>query len=322
MGASESRQLSDDSAPKSGYHVVRVAANSPAHLAGIEPFFDFCVGLDGVALNVSAPGDDTAGGGAAAGMGAWKKLEEREGTEVTLNIWSSKRQQLRDVSLVPSRTWSASTSNSTSQPSLLGLTLRPCSPHLALSSVWHILDILESSPAESAGLVPFGDYIIGWSSGILRNEGDFYDLVEAHEGRPLRLYVYNADYDHTREVIIVPNREWGGEGLLGCGVGFGLLHRIPRPQDRPPVQETEDDQPSRAAVGLLPQTSSAGARGPPTAKSAPMSNLGSQRNGSGGAGNSQPRIEEEEEEDGEEGDDSHTSGVTISMRRDDDEEDE
>ena len=30
-----------------------------------------------------------------------------------------------------------------------------------------------------------------------------------------------------REVVLVPNRMWGGEGLLGCGVGFGLLHRIP-----------------------------------------------------------------------------------------------
>jgi hypothetical protein len=149
-------------------------------------------------------------------------------------------------------------------------------------------------------------------------------LVEAHEGRPLRLYVYNADYDHTREVIIVPNREWGGEGLLGCGVGFGLLHRIPRPQDRPPVHEAEEGEDHQtirgtAAAGLLPQTSSAATRGPPPAKS----NLGSQRNGSGGTGNSQPRIEEEEEdEEGEEGDDSHTSGVTISMRRDDDEDDD
>lgn len=107
----------------------------------------------------------------------------------------------------------------------MGLTLRLCAPHLALSAVWHILDILEESPAESAGLVPFGDYVIGWAGGVLRNEGDFYELVEAHEGRPLRLYVYNSDYDHTREVIIVPNREWGGEGLLGCGVGFGLLRK-------------------------------------------------------------------------------------------------
>lgn len=110
MGAAESRQLSDDSAPKSGYHVVRVAANSPAHLAGIEPFFDFCVGLDGVALNVNVgqgQGADPTGAGAAGkagkegeapggdALGAWKKLEEREGTEVTLNIWSSKRQELR-----------------------------------------------------------------------------------------------------------------------------------------------------------------------------------------------------------------------------------
>lgn len=30
----------------------------------------------------------------------------------------------------------------------------------------------------------------------------------------------------------MPNRAWGGEGLLGCGVGYGLLHRIPKPQDR------------------------------------------------------------------------------------------
>lgn len=30
----------------------------------------------------------------------------------------------------------------------------------------------------------------------------------------------------------MPNRDWGnGEGLLGCGVGYGLLHRIPKPQD-------------------------------------------------------------------------------------------
>lgn len=47
----------------------------------------------------------------------------------------------------------------------------------------------------------------------------------------------------TREAILVPNRSWGGEGLLGCGVGYGLLHRIPRPQDRvlPPQAADDDD---------------------------------------------------------------------------------
>lgn len=56
--------------------------------------------------------------------------------------------------------------------------------------------------------------------------------------------MYNADYDVTRETILVPNRYWGGDGLLGCGVGYGLLHRIPRPQDRKPshMEEEEDER--------------------------------------------------------------------------------
>ena len=30
-----------------------------------------------------------------------------------------------------------------------------------------------------------------------------------------------------REVSITPNGAWGGEGSLGCGIGYGYLHRIP-----------------------------------------------------------------------------------------------
>lgn len=235
-----------------------------------------------------------------------------------------------DVTLIPSRSWSTSSASSSSdpaaQPSLLGLTLRPCAPHLALSSVWHILDILESSPAESAGLVPFGDYVIGWAGGVLRNEGDFYELVESHEGRPLRLYVYNADYDHTREVIIVPNREWGGEGLLGCGVGFGLLHRIPRPQDRPNAPPGEQQMTASDSAPNMSTSSSAGSGfgasapgGFPTSSTDP--NLAGYANHHSGSGSGEPpRIPAVEEDDDDEEDDeydvSHTSGVTVSMRRD------
>jgi GRASP55/65 PDZ-like domain len=65
------------------------------------------------------------------------------------------------------------------QPSLLGLSMRICEPEFALENVWHVLDVLEGSPAESAGLVPYGDWIVGWSGGVLGAEGDFYDVVEA-----------------------------------------------------------------------------------------------------------------------------------------------
>ena len=49
----------------------------------------------------------------------------------------------------------------TSQPSLLGLSMRLCQPETATDNVWHVLDVLEGSPAESAGLVPMGDWILG-----------------------------------------------------------------------------------------------------------------------------------------------------------------
>jgi hypothetical protein len=39
--------------------------------------------------------------------------------------------------------------------------------------------------------------------------------------------VYNSESDSCREVTVTPNAAWGGEGSLGCGVGYGYLHRIP-----------------------------------------------------------------------------------------------
>ena len=65
-----------------------------------------------------------------------------------------------DVSIVPSRKWSENNSQSNAQPSLLGLTLRLCNPLETISHVWHVLDVIEGSPADSAGLVPYGDYIL------------------------------------------------------------------------------------------------------------------------------------------------------------------
>jgi hypothetical protein len=39
--------------------------------------------------------------------------------------------------------------------------MRMCEPETATDNVWHVLDVLEGSPAESAGLVPMGDWILG-----------------------------------------------------------------------------------------------------------------------------------------------------------------
>lgn len=77
------------------------------------------------------------------------------------------------------------------QPSLLGLSMRICDPGLAPENVWHVLDVVEGSPAQSAGLVPIGDWILGWSGGVLGAENEFYDLVE-EVGNPI-LYHFLFD---------------------------------------------------------------------------------------------------------------------------------
>ncbi|CAG8718563.1 2795_t:CDS:2, partial [Cetraspora pellucida] len=166
-----------------GYHVLRVKENSPAHTAGIEPFFDYIVGINGIPLDTET-------------SVLQEQLLSNVDKEVILLIYSTKEQEYREVSLTPSKTWTDSSEDG-------------------------LIDIAPDSPAEMAGLVPSTDYVIGTPHKALRSENDFYELIEAHLGKPLRLYVYNADFDVCREVIIVPNHEWGGEGSLGCGVGYG-----------------------------------------------------------------------------------------------------
>lgn len=114
----------------------------------------------------------------------------------------------------------------------LGLTLQ-WTPVAVVSNIWHVLDVPANSPADLAGLLPYSDYILGTPEGVLHGEGGLSELVEDHIGRPLRLYVYNNEYNVTREVTIQPSRDWGGEGALGCVLGYGALHRLPAPLSEP-----------------------------------------------------------------------------------------
>lgn len=114
----------------------------------------------------------------------------------------------------------------------LGLSLQ-YSPIALAANIWHVLDVAASSPADHAALLPYSDYILGSPEGALHGEAALGELVEDHIGRPLRLYVYNNEYDVSREVTIQPNRGWGGEGALGCVLGYGALHRLPAPLSEP-----------------------------------------------------------------------------------------
>lgn len=191
-----------------GYHVLRVQEGSPGHKAGLEAFFDFIVAIGHTRLNQD---NDTLK----------DLLKANIEKPVKMAVYSSKTQNVREVSIMPSHNWGGQ--------GLLGVSIRFCSFEGANENVWHVLEVNPNSPADLAGLKSNTDYIIGADS-VLHESEDLFTLIESHEGKPLRLYVYNTDSDSCREVTITPNGAWGGDGSLGCGIGYGYLHRIPKRQ--------------------------------------------------------------------------------------------
>jgi hypothetical protein len=98
--------------------------------------------------------------------------------------------------------------------------------------VWHILDVYPQSPASNAGLEAHTDYIVGGDV-LFNSSEDFYTLIRGSIGKSVPLYVYSSITNRVRLVEIEPNRTWGGNGCLGCDVGYGYIHRIPSP----PIEE-------------------------------------------------------------------------------------
>lgn len=204
-----------DSGTNSGYHVHGVQQDSPALKAGLEPFFDFILSIGNTRLNKESD--------------LLKDLLKANVEKaVKLEVYNSKTQRMRELEVTPSNMWGGQ--------GLLGASVRFCSFEGANENVWHVLDVEENSPAALAGLIAFDDYIVG-ADQVLQESEDFYSLIEANEGKPLKLLVYNTQTDQCREVVVTPNGAWGGEGSLGCGIGYGYLHRIPTRPFQPLSQD-------------------------------------------------------------------------------------
>lgn len=204
MGLPQSSFLSD-SGSNSGYHVHGVQEDSPALRAGLEPFFDFILSIGNTRLNKES--------------NLLKDLLKANVEKaVKLQVYNSKTQRVRELEVTPSNMWGGQ--------GLLGASVRYCSFEGANENVWHVLDVEANSPAFLAGLVAHSDFIVG-ADQVLQDSEDFFSLIEGNEGKPLKLLVYNTQTDQCREVVVTPNGAWGGEGSLGCGIGYGYLHRIP-----------------------------------------------------------------------------------------------
>lgn len=228
-----------------GYHVLRVQEGSPGHRAGLEAFFDFIVAIGQTRLNQD---NDTLK----------ELLKTNIEKPLVVTVYSSKTQRVREVQLVPSHSWGGQ--------GLLGVSIRFCSFEGANENVWHILEVQPNSPADLAGLKSDTDFVIGADS-VLHESEDLFTLIESHEGKALKLYVYSTESDSCREVTITPNLSWGGQGSMGCNIGYGYLHRIPKRQfpsnkvplplnpTAPPASPPRDGF-SEVSLGSSPKTAS------------------------------------------------------------------
>ncbi|KAK9171285.1 GRASP55/65 PDZ-like domain protein [Cryptosporidium meleagridis] len=92
-----------------------------------------------------------------------------------------------------------------------------------------VVNIQDSSPAQASGLISNEDYIVA-SSTLMRpfySTDDFLVFIKKNDKVPLSLVVYNTETEVTREILITPNSDWGGKGLLGCDIAAGPLYDIP-----------------------------------------------------------------------------------------------
>lgn len=92
----------------------------------------------------------------------------------------------------------------------------------------HVLDVESESPADLAGLIAEKDYLLGTAEKVFKNTDILFDELRDNIEKPVEFYVYNSDTDIVRVVTVMPNEQWGGEGILGASVAHGYLHCLPK----------------------------------------------------------------------------------------------
>lgn len=182
-----------------------------------------------------------------------------------LNVWSAKGGTFRDeyIHVLPkdeSKLEEVSLSSESGRESErafqpLGFKVQ-WSPLIAATFTYHILNInSRAGPAAQAGLIPDEDYIIGCQDGLLATGGEtlLQDIVRSRANHELQLYVYNMAHDCVRPITV----HIGGDGRLGCNVGYGFLHRIPTVIKSAPAPEQQPIQAQdNLATDLEPNSSS------------------------------------------------------------------
>lgn len=221
-----------------GLRVVATHEGSPATL---ESFFDFIVGCNGVEITQYLEINTQTG---SVSTQNWVNFMNHEvnvaNNDITLAVYSAKGCVEREVVIKASQFHEAG-----------GLKLSvQLTPLKAAQYTWHVLKVQPNSPAYVAGIMP-DEYILQSEDGLLAFGGEellsrvIQSQYVKNNNQPIELvlYVYNYEADCVRPVRVIIREDWGGRGLLGCDIGYGLLHRIPE-KFRITSDDGEDEAPA------------------------------------------------------------------------------
>jgi len=182
-----------------GYRIVSIDNGSPMSKLGIEPMLNFVLYSD-----QDPPFNEF--------------IAEHENRQVKLTIFNIVTREAKKVAVIPKK-WNG--------PGLLGATFRRENHLTAHLRTFRILHFYVDGPMFKAGLKTKKDYILGNSDVVLKNLEEFIKYISEHEKELLEFYVYNSGEMRVRKVVLRPDKEWGGPGLLGGDIGFGGEHIIP-----------------------------------------------------------------------------------------------
>ncbi|CUG82579.1 Golgi reassembly stacking protein (GRASP homologue), putative [Bodo saltans] len=203
-----------------GFQVARVLPGSPAHTAGLIPYFDIITAIDHLPLS----------GEASDFFKSY--IKKSDGKTVALTVYNLRLRVYRDIPLTPSEQWGGA--------GQLGCSIDWTSAERCLSNTWHIVDVTSTSPAhQHPDILQQRDYIVGMQPAdeqvitMLRDEADFGQRLDAW--RQLRttsptatppsllFLIFDSVDNSIKEVLI----EMGQHLSLGIDVANGYLHVIP-----------------------------------------------------------------------------------------------
>jgi hypothetical protein len=203
-----------------GFQVARVLPGSPAHAAGLIPYFDIITAIDHLPLSSEA-------------SDFFKSyVKKSEGKTVALTVYNLRLRAYRDVPLTPTEHWGGA--------GQLGCSIDWTSADRCLSNTWHIVVISAHSPAfQQPDLLQERDYIIGMQPPdeqvitMLRDEADFGQRLDAwrhlrmsapSSTPPSLLFLIFDSVDNSVKEILL---NMGQQLSLGIDVANGYLHVIP-----------------------------------------------------------------------------------------------